>query len=105
MGSATQHGMLLLPFAVIFGMLIGVPMNLDFSPLLVVSLFASVLAVVLIAQNGETSWLKAVMLLSAYAVIVCAICYTEATLLTTSPTLVLSSPVSYNLTSPSWLEQ
>lgn len=70
LGSATQIALFLVPVAVMFGWAIDVPMSLDFQPTFALAFFGAVLAVAVLVIDGESHWLKGVVLLGAYAIMV-----------------------------------
>ena len=67
--SSKQIALLVAPVLVFVGVLLGAPMNLAFSGLEVVSLGVSVIALAMIALDGETNWLEGAFLLAVYAVL------------------------------------
>ena len=67
--SSKQIALLVAPVLVFVGILLGAPMNLAFSGFEVVSLGVSVIALALIALDGETNWLEGAFLLAVYAVL------------------------------------
>lgn len=69
LGSATQISLLLVPASVLFGWAIGVPMTLDFQPTFALVFFGSVLAVAVLTMDGESHWLKGVVLLGVYGTV------------------------------------
>ncbi|OZJ02138.1 hypothetical protein BZG36_04800 [Bifiguratus adelaidae] len=71
-GSSTQVGLFLTPFLVITGWMIGQPMTLYFETFETALLFASVLIVNYLIQDGKSNWLEGTMLLSVYAMIAVA---------------------------------
>eukprot|EP01053_Blabericola_migrator_P005984 Blabericola_migrator_1__5983@NODE_3014_length_2111_cov_159_219667_g1867_i1_p1_GENE_NODE_3014_length_2111_cov_159_219667_g1867_i1NODE_3014_length_2111_cov_159_219667_g1867_i1_p1_ORF_typecomplete_len330_score51_94Na_Ca_ex/PF01699_24/3_2e24Na_Ca_ex/PF01699_24/6_1e22SelK_SelG/PF10961_8/0_019SelK_SelG/PF10961_8/1_2e04SLATT_6/PF18169_1/0_064SLATT_6/PF18169_1/4_1e03DUF3930/PF13067_6/0_31DUF2627/PF11118_8/4_3DUF2627/PF11118_8/7_3e03DUF2627/PF11118_8/6_7e02DUF2304/PF10066_9/23DUF2304/PF10066_9/8_9_NODE_3 len=68
-GSSTQIAMFMVPFAVLAGWLMDVPMNLAFSLVAVVVLTFSILIVIGVVQDGESNWLEGIMLMVAYCII------------------------------------
>eukprot|EP01056_Protomagalhaensia_sp_Gyna25_P001153 Protomagalhaensia_sp_Gyna_25__1152@NODE_1566_length_1727_cov_36_385664_g1273_i0_p1_GENE_NODE_1566_length_1727_cov_36_385664_g1273_i0NODE_1566_length_1727_cov_36_385664_g1273_i0_p1_ORF_typecomplete_len439_score49_09Na_Ca_ex/PF01699_24/6_4e27Na_Ca_ex/PF01699_24/1_3e22SLATT_6/PF18169_1/0_12SLATT_6/PF18169_1/2e03SelK_SelG/PF10961_8/0_56_NODE_1566_length_1727_cov_36_385664_g1273_i03291645 len=68
-GSSTQIAMFMVPFAVIVGWMMNVPMTLAFSLVSVVVLVFSILIVIGVVQDGESNWLEGVMLIVAYCII------------------------------------
>lgn len=66
LGSATQISLFLVPASVLFGWAIDVPMTLDFQPTFALVFFGSVLAVAVLTVDGESHWLKGVVLLGVY---------------------------------------
>jgi Ca2+:H+ antiporter len=67
--SSKQIALLVAPVLVIAGVLLGAPMDLAFSGLEVVALGISVIALAMIALDGETHWLEGAFLLAVYAVL------------------------------------
>jgi len=67
--SSKQIALLVAPVLVFIGILLGVPMDLAFTHLEVVALGISVIALALIALDGETNWLEGAFLLAVYAVL------------------------------------
>jgi Ca2+:H+ antiporter len=67
--SSKQIALLVAPVLVFVGILLGAPMNLAFSRFEVVSLGVSVIALALIALDGETNWLEGAFLLAVYVVL------------------------------------
>jgi Ca2+:H+ antiporter len=67
--SSKQIALLVAPVLVIVGILLGVPMDLAFTRFEVVALGVSVVAMALIALDGETHWLEGAFLLAVYVVL------------------------------------
>ncbi|MGZ6124635.1 MAG: calcium/proton exchanger [Myxococcales bacterium] len=67
--SSKQIALLVAPVLVIAGVLLGAPMDLAFSRLEVVALGIAVMALAMIALDGETHWLEGAFLLAVYAVL------------------------------------
>ncbi len=67
--SSKQIALLVAPVLVFVGILLGVPMDLAFTRFEVVALGISVIAVALIALDGESNWLEGAFLLAVYAVL------------------------------------
>jgi Ca2+:H+ antiporter len=67
--SSKQIALLVAPLLVIAGAALGAPMDLAFTRFEVVSLGISVIALALIALDGETHWLEGAFLLAVYAVL------------------------------------
>jgi len=67
--SSKQIALLVAPVLVFVGILLGAPMDLAFTRFEVVALGISVIAVALIALDGETNWLEGAFLLAVYAVL------------------------------------
>lgn len=64
-----QIAMFMVPFAVVAGWLMDVPMSLAFSNVSIVVLTLSILIVIGVVQDGESNWLEGVMLMVAYCII------------------------------------
>src|SRR4051794_25296953 len=67
--SSKQIALLVAPVLVFTGIALGAPMNLAFTRFEVVSVGLSVLALSMIALDGETHWLEGAFLLAVYAVL------------------------------------
>jgi Ca2+:H+ antiporter len=67
--SSKQIALLVAPVLVIIGILLGTQMNLAFTRFEVVALGMSVVALALIALDGESNWLEGAFLLAVYAVL------------------------------------
>jgi Ca2+:H+ antiporter len=67
--SSKQIALLVAPVLVIVGVLLGAPMDLAFTRLEVVALGISVVALAIIALDGETNWLEGAFLLAVYVVL------------------------------------
>jgi Ca2+:H+ antiporter len=67
--SSKQIALLVAPVLVFAGILLGAPMDLAFSRFEVVALGVAVVALSLIALDGETHWLEGAFLLAVYAVL------------------------------------
>jgi len=67
--SSKQIALLVAPVLVLAGALLGAPMDLAFSRFEVASLGISVIALAMIALDGETHWLEGAFLLAVYAVL------------------------------------
>ncbi|CAO3639195.1 unnamed protein product [Mucor hiemalis] len=70
--SSLQIGLLVSPVLVLTGWAIGQPMTLFFEDFETVILFASVLIVNYLIQDGRSNWLEGVLLLSSYSIIAMA---------------------------------
>ncbi|KAI9346348.1 calcium/proton exchanger [Pilaira anomala] len=70
--SSLQIGLLVSPVLVLTGWAIGQPMTLFFEDFETVILFASVLIVNYLIQDGRSNWLEGVLLLSSYVIIAMA---------------------------------
>ncbi|KAH0482779.1 MAG: hypothetical protein KVP17_001974 [Porospora cf. gigantea B] len=68
-GSSTQIAMFMVPFAVLVGWGMNVPMTLAFSSVSATVLAFSTLIVIGIVQDGESNWLEGVMLIVAYFIV------------------------------------
>jgi Ca2+:H+ antiporter len=67
--SSKQIALLIAPALVFVGLLVGAPMDLAFTRFEVIALGLSVIALSLIALDGETHWLEGAFLLAVYAVL------------------------------------
>jgi Ca2+:H+ antiporter len=67
--SSKQIALLVAPVLVIAGALLGAPMDLAFTRFEVMALGVAVIALALIALDGETHWLEGAFLLAVYAVL------------------------------------
>jgi Ca2+:H+ antiporter len=67
--SSKQIALLVAPVLVIAGILLGAPMDLAFTRFEVVALGIAVIAVAMIALDGETHWLEGAFLLAVYSVL------------------------------------
>ena len=67
--SSKQISLLVAPLLVIAGVLLGAPMDLAFTRFEVVALGIAVIAVAMIALDGETHWLEGAFLLAVYSVL------------------------------------
>jgi Ca2+:H+ antiporter len=67
--SSKQIALLVAPLLVIIGVLLGTSMDLAFTRFEVVALGISVIALAMIALDGETHWLEGAFLLAVYAVL------------------------------------
>jgi Ca2+:H+ antiporter len=67
--SSKQIALFVAPVLVFAGIALGVPMNLAFTRFEVAALGLSVIALALIALDGETHWLEGAFLLATYAVL------------------------------------
>ncbi|CAL8577101.1 hypothetical protein XPA_002948 [Xanthoria parietina] len=88
-GSSMQIALLVIPFVVILGWIIGThnpDMNLAFDAFQVIMLFVSVLLVNYLIQDGKSHWLEGVLLLVLYMIIaVAAWFYPDQGLVTECP--------------------
>jgi Ca2+:H+ antiporter len=77
-GSSIQIALLAAPVLVLFGALIGVPLDLNF-PLFEVVLFALVTALyALISLDGESTWLEGLLLCAFYLILAVSTFFTPA---------------------------
>jgi Ca2+:H+ antiporter len=67
--SSKQVALFVAPVLVLFGLLVGQPMDLVFTPLEVVAVGVSTGAITLVAIDGESNWLEGAMLVAVYAVL------------------------------------
>jgi len=77
-GSSTQIALFAVPFAVISGWVLGVPMTLDFRFFDAAVMLLTVLLVTEILQNGLSNWLEGVMLMATYSLICIVIWFLPA---------------------------
>ncbi len=68
-GSSVQVALLLAPVLVFASYAFGTPMDLVFSPLEVLAVFVSVIAVAQVVSDGESNWLEGVLLLAVYIIL------------------------------------
>lgn len=68
-GSATQITLFVIPLCIVLGWAMGQPMSLDFHIFETSCLFITVVLVSAAMQNGDSDWLKGVVLLMAYALL------------------------------------
>lgn len=68
-GSSMQIALLVTPFLVILGWIIGQPMSLYFQPFETVILFVSVLVTNYLISDGKSNYLEGAMLLGLYTII------------------------------------
>ncbi len=66
-GSAAQIVLFVLPLCVLLAWGLGQPLSLDMGVFETATLFLGVLAVVVIASNGQSDWLKGLALVFMYA--------------------------------------
>lgn len=69
LGSSTQVALLVAPILVMTGLIVGVPLNLVFTPLEVVALGVSTIVVAIITLDGESHWFEGAQLLALYGMI------------------------------------
>ncbi|CAK9029112.1 unnamed protein product [Durusdinium trenchii] len=75
LGSSTQIALFVVPFTVIIGWILGVPMDLNFRSLDVSILLLTVLIVGSTIVDGESNWLEGAALMSAYMLIAVSLWY------------------------------
>merc|ERR1719277_2305887 len=68
-GSATQMSLLVVPFAVLVGWAMDIPMDLNFGALDTIIMCASVVLAFSILNDGESNWLGGFMLTAAYLIV------------------------------------
>lgn len=66
LGSSAQIALFVVPFTVLVGWAMGVPMDLNFQPVKTGIMLLTVLIVGNAIQDGESNWLEGAMLLAAY---------------------------------------
>jgi Ca2+:H+ antiporter len=72
LGSATQIALFAAPVLVFFGLLVGQPVTLVFTPLEVVAVGVGVLIAAYIALDGRSNWVEGLQLISVYAILAIA---------------------------------
>jgi Ca2+:H+ antiporter len=72
LGSATQIALFAAPVLVIFGLLVGQPLTLVFTPLEVVAVGVGVLIASYIALDGRSNWVEGLQLISVYIILAIA---------------------------------
>lgn len=72
LGSSTQIALFVVPFTVIAGWIIDVPMDLNFKPVATGILLLTVLIVCALTSDGQSNWMEGAMLLAAYFLIAVA---------------------------------
>lgn len=72
LGSATQIALFAAPVLVFFGLLVGNPVTLVFSPLEVVAVGAGVIIASYIALDGKSNWVEGLQLVSVYVILAIA---------------------------------
>lgn len=77
LGSSSQIALLVVPFTVIVGWMLNIPMDLNFGPTNTGVLLLTVLIVGSITSDGESNWLEGAMLLAAYIMIAVLYWFTE----------------------------
>jgi Ca2+:H+ antiporter len=76
-GSATQIALFAAPILVFFGLAVGNPLTLVFSPLEVVAVGASVFIVAYLALDGRSNWIEGMQLMSVYLILALAFFFLE----------------------------
>jgi Ca2+:H+ antiporter len=71
-GSATQIALFAAPVLVFFGLLVGNPLTLVFTPLEVVGVAVGVLIAAYIALDGRSNWVEGLQLMSVYLIVAIA---------------------------------
>ncbi len=74
-GSATQIALFAVPVLVFFGLVVGNPLTLVFTPLEVVAVGVSVLIAAYIALDGKSNWVEGLQLTSVYLIIAIAFAF------------------------------
>jgi Ca2+:H+ antiporter len=77
-GSSIQIALLVAPVLVFLSWIIGQPMSLIFTPLEIAGIALAVLAVDMIASDGETTWFEGVQLLAVYLILAVAFYFVPA---------------------------
>ncbi|KAG8909242.1 hypothetical protein FRC01_007059, partial [Tulasnella sp. 417] len=72
-GSSIQISLLVIPFIVILGWIIGKPLTLLFDPFEAVVLFLTVITVNYVVADGQSNWLEGMILMCLYVVIAVAL--------------------------------
>jgi Ca2+:H+ antiporter len=72
LGSATQIALFAVPVLVFFGLLVGNPVTLVFSPLEVVAVAVGTLIAAYIALDGKSNWVEGLQLTSVYIILAIA---------------------------------
>jgi Ca2+:H+ antiporter len=72
LGSATQIALFAVPLLVFFGLIVGNPVTLVFTPLEVVSVGVGVLIASYIALDGRSNWVEGLQLVSVYLIVAIA---------------------------------
>ncbi|XP_022140503.1 vacuolar cation/proton exchanger 3-like [Momordica charantia] len=68
-GSSTQISMFGIPFCVVIGWMMGVPMDLNFQLFETATLFITVIVVAFMLQDGTSNYLKGLMLILCYLIV------------------------------------
>jgi Ca2+:H+ antiporter len=79
-GSSMQIALLVLPFTVVLGWIIGQDMTLYFDGFQISVLFVAVLLVNYLIQDGKSHWLEGVLLMTLYIIIAVAAWYSSLSL-------------------------
>ena len=74
-GSATQIALFATPVLVFFGLIVGHPLTLVFTPLEVVAVGVAVLIASYIALDGMSNWVEGLQLVSVYTILAIAFFY------------------------------
>ena len=69
LGSATQIALFAAPVLVFFGLIVGQPLTLVFTPLEVVAVGGGVLIAAYIALDGQSNWIEGLQLISVYIIL------------------------------------
>merc|ERR1719321_1979438 len=69
LGSSTQIALFVVPFTVLAGWIIDVPMDLNFKPVATGILLLTVLIVSGLTGDGQSNWMEGIMLMGAYLLI------------------------------------
>ena len=69
LGSATQIALFAAPVLVFFGLVVGQPLTLVFTPLEVVAVATGVLIAAFIALDGRSNWVEGLQLVSVYVIL------------------------------------
>jgi Ca2+:H+ antiporter len=72
LGSATQIALFAAPLLVFFGLIVGQPLTLVFTPLEVVAVGGGVLIAAYIALDGQSNWVEGLQLISVYTILAIA---------------------------------
>ncbi|KIO34797.1 hypothetical protein M407DRAFT_16745 [Tulasnella calospora MUT 4182] len=72
-GSSIQISLLVIPFMVVLGWIIGKPLTLLFDPFEAVVLFLTVITVNYVVADGQSNWLEGMILMCLYVVIATAL--------------------------------
>jgi Ca2+:H+ antiporter len=72
LGSATQIALFAAPVLVLFGLAVGQPLTLVFTPLEVVAVAVGVLIAAYIALDGQSNWIEGLQLISVYTILAIA---------------------------------